>query len=161
MSQWLRRIRAILVMGVIWAIGGIGVGGLIELVDNVLPAAHGFTRLVDMWPQTLAILAFPHGVVFAILLGVLRGHRRFEELSLPQFAAWGALAGVALGAVAMALGAGIGFVAMTTLLSAVGGATSLQVARMAERRGLLGAAAPDARTELADGRTRELLGRRD
>jgi O-antigen/teichoic acid export membrane protein len=136
-NPWLRRVRAVVVMGLIWALGGIALGGLLELVDNVASAAHPLTRLVDMWPQTLAVVAFPHGVAFAVVLGIARGRRRFEELSLSQFAGWGAVAGAVLGAVALALGAPIAFVAVTTLLSALGGAASLALARTAEERGLL------------------------
>jgi O-antigen/teichoic acid export membrane protein len=126
-------------MGLIWAVGGLLLGGVIELVDNVLPAAHPFTRLVDMWPQSLAMLAFPHGVIFAVVLGVVGSRRRFEEFSLSAFAGWGAVAGLLFGVVELALGAGVAFVGVTTLLSAVAGASSLVLARTAERRGLLGA----------------------
>jgi hypothetical protein len=153
-KTWLRRIRAVVGMGLIWAVGGLFLGGLIELLDNVLPAAHPFTRLIDMWPQTLAILAFRRGVLFAVVLGIVGGRRRFEEFSLSEFAAWGAAAGLVLGAVAMALGAGVVFAGITTLLSAIAGAGSLVLARMAESRGLLGAGAGAAEPQA-------VLGRRD
>lgn len=125
-------------MGLIWALGGLAIGGLIELLDNVLPGGLPMASAVDMWPQTLALLAFRRGVVFGIVLGITRGRRRFDELSLARFALWGAAAGLAVGAVAIASGAAIGFVAVTTLLSAVAGAGSLALARMAEGRGMLG-----------------------
>ena len=141
MRKWLRRLRGVVGMGLMWAVGGLCVGGGIELVDNLLPAAHPLTRLVDMWPQTLAILAFRRGVVFAVVLGLARGRRRFEEFSLPQFAAWGAVAGLVVGVPALAMGAGVVFVAITILLSAAAGAGSLALARMAEERGLLAAGA--------------------
>ncbi len=148
---WLRRIRGVVGMGLLWALGGVFVGALLELVDNVAPAAHPLTRRVDMWAPTLAILAFRRGVVFAVVLGLARGRRRFEELSLAQFAAWGAVAGLLLGAVAMAGGAGVGFVAVTTLLSAAAGAGSLALARAAEQRGLLGAGGDGRRPGLPGG----------
>jgi hypothetical protein len=161
MRQWLRRIRGVLGMGLIWAVGGLGVGGLIELLDNVLPGGLAMASAVDMWPQTLAIVAFRRGVVFAIVLGLARGHRRFEDFSLAEFAAWGAVAGVVLGVLAVAMGSGIGFAAVTTLLSAAGGASELALARMAERRELL-PAGPDApEAGLTAGERRELLGRSD
>jgi hypothetical protein len=158
-TKWLKRIRGVVGMGLIWAVGGLCIGALIELVDNVAPSAHSFTRLVDMWPQTLAIVAFRRGVLFALVLGVARGGRRFEEFSLAQFAAWGAAAGLALGLVSMASGAGILFLVITTLLSALAGAGSLALARVAERRGLVGAGAAEAR--LAPSGTRELAARGD
>jgi hypothetical protein len=148
-------------MGLIWAVGGAFVGGLIELLDNVASAAHPFTRLVDMWPPTLAVLFFRRGVVFAVVLGVARGHRRFEEFSLAQFAAWGAVAGLVLGAPAMAMGAGVLFVAITTVLSAVAGASTLALARLAGARGLLDAGAGARDAGLTGGEARRLLGRRD
>jgi hypothetical protein len=125
-------------MGLIWALGGLAIGGLIELLDNILPGGLAMASAVDMWPQTLAILAFRRGLVFGAVLGIARGRRRFEELSLAQFALWGAAAGLVVGAVAIAKGAGVGFVVVTTLLSAIAGAGSLALARMAEGRGLLG-----------------------
>ena len=142
--QWLRRVRGVIGMGLIWAAGGIAVGGLIELLANVLPGGLPMASAVDMWPQTLAVLAFRRGVVFGVVLGLARGGRRFEEFSLAQFAAWGAVAGLVVGAIALAKGAGVAFVAVTTLLSAVAGAGSLALARLAEQRGLLDARAPVA-----------------
>ena len=102
MTQWARRVRGVLGMGLAWAIGGVGVAGVLETLDNVLPAAHPVTRLVDMWPQVLAILGFVAGVLFAIVLGAMARRRRFEEFSFTGFAALGALAGALLGALAEA-----------------------------------------------------------
>ena len=141
MQQWLRRVRGVVGMGLLWAAGGAAVGGLVELLANVLPGGLPMASAVDMWPQTLAILAFRRGVVFAVVLGIARGRRRFGELSLSEFAVCGAVAGLVLGVLAMAMGAGIAFAGVTTLLSAVAGAGSLALARMAETRGLLGAGA--------------------
>lgn len=136
MQKWLRRVRGVVGMGLLWAVGWAGVGGVIELLANVLPGGLLMASAVDMWPQTLAILGFRRGVVFGVVLGIAGGRRRFEEFSLSQFAAWGAVAGLVLGAVAMAKGAGVVFVGITTLLSAVAGAGSLALARMAEKREL-------------------------
>ena len=160
MRHWLRRIRGVLGMALVWAVGGLGIGGLIELLDNVLPGGLAMASAVDMWPQTLAILAFRRGVVFAIVLGIAKGRRRFEEFSLAQFAAWGAVAGLVLGVLAVAMGAGVVFVGVTTLLSALAGAGSLALARTAEERGLLDGRESVAEAGLAAGRAREVLGRR-
>lgn len=140
MSVWLRRVRAVVGMGLLWALGGIAVAGVLELLDNLTAAAHPVTRRVDMWPQTLAMLGFACGVLFAVLLGVRGRRRRFEEFTLAQFTAWGVAAGALLGSAGMALGAGPLLLLVTTLLGALGGASSLALARTAERRGLLGAA---------------------
>jgi hypothetical protein len=49
---------------------------------------HG--AILDMWPQTLAIVGFVGGVVFSAVLGIAERRRRFGELSIPRFSAWGA-----------------------------------------------------------------------
>ena len=159
-KKWLRRIRGAVGMGLVWAAGGAGVGGLIELLANVLPGGLPMASAVDMWPQTLAILGFRRGVVFGVVLGMAGGRRRFEEFSLSQFAALGAVAGLVLGVVAVAKGAGVVFLGVTTLLSALAGAGSLALARRAEQRGLLDAGGDVAEAGLAQGRAPELLGRR-
>ena len=105
MKNWLRRIRGAALMGVAWAVAWASVGMLIELVHNVWPNPLG--RMVDIWPAALGAPAFLGAFAFSILLGVAGRRRRFAELSLPGFAAMGALGGalVSLGpAVMVALG---------------------------------------------------------
>ena len=138
MTGW-RRLRGALGTGLIWAAGGAGVGGLIELLDNVLPGGLAMASAVDMWPQTLAIPSFIGGVLFATVLGIAAGRRRFDELSLPLFAALGALSGLLLGALGVSLGAPSVFMAITTLWSATAAAASLALARRSAERGLLDA----------------------
>ena len=150
MAQWTRRLRGVLGMGFAWAVGGIGVAGILETLDNVSAATHPVTRLVDMWPQTLAIVGFVAGVLFAIILGVVARRRRFEEFTFPQFAGLGAIAGVLVSLLALATGAPLAIPVILTLAGTLGGASSLLVARIAERRGLLGP---------GDDRTRALLDR--
>lgn len=152
MKQLLRRVRGALGMGLVWAVGGLCVGGLIELILNILPGPDDF--ILDMWPQALAMLGFLGGVIFGTVLGIAASRRRFDELSLPAFTGWGVMAGLLLGALGLALGAPAAFSVVTTLAGAIGGAASLALARMAEDRGLLraGAAADEAP---------ELIGRGD
>lgn len=159
--SWTRRIRGVVGMGLIWAVGGAGVGGMIELLDNVLPGGLPMASAVDMWPQTLAIPSFLGGVVFAVVLGIAGGRRRFDELSLPQFAAWGAVAGLLLGGLALSRGAPVIFVGITTLWSAIAAAGSLALARMAAKRDLLASGADAAEAGLTEDEARRLLGRRD
>jgi O-antigen/teichoic acid export membrane protein len=161
MSQALRRVRGAVGMGLVWAIGGAGVGGLIELLDNVVPAAHGFTRQVDMWPQVLAIPSFMLGVLFAVVLGIVGARRRFDQLSVPQFAGWGAMAGLLLGLWPVSNGAPIYALAITSLWSAIAAASSLALARRAEDRELLAAGEGVAGAGLSEREARELLGRGD
>ena len=158
MRQWRRRIRGAVGMGLIWAAGGAGVGGLIELLDNVLPGGLAMASAVDMWPQTLAIPGFLGGAVFAVVLGIAGGRHRFDELSLPRFAAWGAVAGLLLGGLGMAAGAPAIFLGITTLGSALAASGSLALARMAEGRRVLAAGANVTEDGRVAGEGRELLG---
>jgi len=141
MKGWLRRIRGAVGMGLTWAVGWAVVGGGVMegLVDP-----HG--KILDMWPQTLAIPGFLSGAVFSMLLWVAGGRRRFDELSLSRFGAWGAVAGLLLGVFAVGTGAASGVLPLwlraaaiigpVTLLSAASAVGSLALARMAERRRL-------------------------
>lgn len=134
MAQWTRRVRGVLGLGVLWGIGMAGVGGVIELLDNLFPGALPFARAVDMWPQTLAIPGFLGGALFGIVLSVAQRRRRFDELSLPGFAAWGAVGGVFLGALGTLLGAPIAFVGISALVSAGAATGSLALARRSQLR---------------------------
>jgi len=82
-------------MGLTWAIGWALVGFAIEAIHNVWPNPLG--SLVDIWPAVLAYPAFLGGVVFSAVLGVAGRQRRFDELSLPRFAVWGAVGGLLVG----------------------------------------------------------------
>ena len=92
MQNWLRRIRGAIGMGLTWAVGWGLVGFLIEFVQEVVPGWNG--ALVDIWPMALAIPGFFSGVVFAGVLSIAGGRRRFDEISLLAFAGWGALGGL-------------------------------------------------------------------
>jgi hypothetical protein len=149
MNTWVKRLRGALGMGLIWAAGGVAIGGLIELLDNVLPAGLPITSRVDMWPQTLAIPGFFGGLIFAVVLMIAGGRSRLEELSMPRFAAWGAIAGLLMGGVAMSIGAPVAFLGITALVGAAAGSSYLLLARRAERQELLTArSAEEATREL-------------
>jgi hypothetical protein len=143
MNKWLRWTRAAFGMGLAWAFGWGFVGGLIELASNLGIHLPWFS-LIDMWPQTLAIPGFVGGAIFSVVLRIAAGSRRFEELSVPKFGAWGALAGALLGGLLVAVfGGSVGIAAVvisvTTLLGAISGSGTLAIARMAEQREQLGA----------------------
>ena len=144
MPTWFKRVRATLGMGLLWAAGGMGVGGVIELLDNVLPGGLAMASRVDMWPQTLAIPGFIGGVLFAVVLMIAARVQRFDELSMPRFAAWGAVAGLALGVIAMAIGAPVMFLGIMSLAGTVAGAGSLLIARRASSPAALPRADDDA-----------------
>lgn len=92
MRRWWRRVRGAVRMGLIWGTAWAAVGMLIELVHNIWPNPLG--ALVDIWPAALGAPAFLGGLAFSALLGLAARRRRFSELSLPGFAALGALGGV-------------------------------------------------------------------
>lgn len=142
MGAFLRRIRAAVGMGLTWAVGWALVGFGIELIHNIWPNPVG--ALVDIWPAVLAYPAFFGGLAFSTVLGVAGRRRRFDELSLPRFAAWGALGGLLLGLLPAALAltgaatltGAVVVVGAITLLSTVSAGGSLMLARMAVDREL-------------------------
>ncbi len=141
MPTWLRRVRGVLGMGVIWAVGGACVGGAIELLDNVLPGRLAFIARVDMWPQTLAIPGFISGALFAtvLMLANLRARTRGDSsaMSFSRFASIGAIAGILLGAIAMTIGAPLLFVVATTVWGVTAASGSFLFARRATTRAQL------------------------
>ena len=158
MRQWMRRVRGVLGMGVVWAIGGLGVAAVIEGADNVTPGGIQAIHVIDMWPPILLVAGFIGGVVFGTLLGVVGARRRFEDLSFPRFTALGLVTGAVLAGLVVATG-GPGLAAAVMLGSgAVGGASSLWVARVAERRGLLRGGADADRVPRAEREARLPLG---
>ena len=130
--RWLRRIRGAVGVGITWAIGWAGVGFLIELFVD----PHG--RIADIWPMVLGIPGFFGGAIFAVVLGMAEGRRRFDELSLARFGAWGALTGALLGVIgAVWIGLSGMLIIPLTLLGAASATGSLALARMGGERELL------------------------
>jgi hypothetical protein len=92
-------------------------------------------------PLVLGVLGFLAGIVFSSLLAMTERRRRLDQLSLPRFAAWGAVGGLLL-SVLFAAAASLGLrdvLALAPTLaiaSAVSAAGSLVVAKRAERREL-------------------------
>ena len=137
MSSWLRRARGVLGMGVAWAVGGLGVAAVLEGADNVTPGGIAAIHVIDMWPPLLLVAGFVGGLLFGALLGVVGARRRSAPLSFPAFTGLGAATGLLLAGLVVATG-GPALVAAVALASGtIGGAASLAVARVAERRGLL------------------------
>jgi len=138
----LRRVRAAVGMGITWAVAWALLGFGIELVHNIWPNPVG--ALVDIWPAALALPAFFGGLAFSAVLGIAGRRRRFDELSLPRFATWGALGGVLLGLIpGVLVAAGPASVAeaavvvgAVTLLTTVSASGSLLLARTAGDREL-------------------------
>ena len=133
MRKWLRRVRGVLRMGLTWAVAWAVVGG--GLMEGIVDPDG---KILDMWPQTLAIPGFLGGAVFSVLLGMAEGRRRFDELSLARFGALGAASGLLLGVLAIATGAASGaplwlraavIIGPVTLLNAASAAVPLALAK--------------------------------
>jgi hypothetical protein len=143
MKKWLRRVRGAIGMGLTW--GAVwGFAGAIVTLGFLLKTG---SRPDAPFPIVLAAFGFVAGVVFSGVLGLVEGRRRFSQMSLPRFAAWGAIGGLLLSTtfvVAVSLG---GDPALLQNLLVVGpafalagagsAAGSLALARRAQHRVLL------------------------
>ena len=169
MRKWLRRIRGAVGMGLTWAAGWSPIGAVIGLVMGVvfIGPGVGLAGVVARYVGLFATLGFFGGAIFSTVLRITEGRRRFDELSLPRFAAWGGLGGFLLGVLAITggiLGLG-GLTPVTaivagaaTLLGAGSAAGSLALARRAHDQELLEAGADIADAGLTEKETHELLG---
>ena len=163
MKGWLRRIRGVIGMGLTWAVAWALVGVLIGLAWTLGVPMEWFVEVFDAPLPALAVPGFFAGAVFSTVLGIAGRRRRFDELSLPRFAAWGAVGGVLLTLPIVAMAAVPGAVmavavGTVTLLSAGSAAGSLVLARMSEKRELLDLGAEVADVGLPEGEAQELLG---
>jgi hypothetical protein len=155
MKKWLRRIRAAVTMGLIWAVPWALVAVLIGLVVDPDESMD------EMWPLIGAYPGFLGGVLFSIVLSIAERHRNLSELSVRRFGAWGAVAGLVIGVLPFMLGtpsADIDVARLATvvigsfaLMSAASAAGSLALARRGEARELLDAGADAADPRLGDG----------
>ncbi len=135
MTTWGRRIRAAVGIGLTWAAAWFGAGMVLLLIVGVGAADVPF-------PLFFGFLGFLAGATFSIVLGIVARKRRFDQLSLPRFAAWGAVGGLLLSGV-VSLFAGLGELLVLSTVFAAAGALSaagtLTLARRAERQALLDA----------------------
>jgi hypothetical protein len=162
MRKWLRRIRGAVGMGVAWAVAWAIVGG--GVMEGIVDPDG---KILDMWPQTLAIPGFFGGVVFSMVLSIAEGRRRFDELSLPRVGALGAVTGLLLGGLALAAGAAPDvppwlraavIIGPVTVLGAISASALLALARMGDEQELPAAGADADDLALTESEKRELLG---
>ena len=154
MSKWLRRIRGAIGMGFIWGAAWSGAG-------IVVAAAFRFHADAP-FPLIFGVLGFIAGIIFSAFLALTAGRRRFDQMSLPRFAGWGAMGGMLLSALfANAASLDWGDVLAITptfaLACAVCASGSLAVARRAERRELPEIRGNTAEAELTNHEKRKLL----
>jgi len=139
MKNWLRSVgRAVgfgLAWAIVWAPLAVLIGTTIVDPDNSMD---------EMWVAVGAYPGFLCGVIFFVLVGVVEGHRRFDELSLSRVATWGGVAGLLVGVLPFLLGdsntavpvwlLGVVVVGSITLLSVVSALGSAMLLRTVERR---------------------------
>ena len=146
---WLRRMRGALGMGMVWAFAWAMGGLLIGLLSNVTPFLpwHLFFDVFDAPLPAMAMPGFFFGATFSMVLSIAGRGRKFTELSLLRFTAWGALGGLLLSLPFMLIvephGSTAAYSPMIlriligapmTLFSAVSAFGSLMLARLGERR---------------------------
>jgi len=156
MRKWLRRIRGAIGMGFAWAIGWGAVGGVPRWVFGVntdLPIGLLF-----------GVLGFFGGVAFSAVLAATERRRRFDQMSLPRFAAAGAAGGILLSAVfavpaSLSWGDVLVLAPTLALASGVSAVASLALARRAVRRELADGSSDNA--EVADHKKGKFLGASD
>lgn len=160
MKKWLRRVRGAIGMGVTWALVWAPVAVLIGLVVD--PDGS----MDEMWPAIGAYPGFLGGVVFSTVLAIAARRRGLDDLSLSRVAAWGAAAGLLVGALPFTIGEPTSdrpvwilasvVIGTITVLSAASAAGSLALARSAGKRQLPGAGTDPHRT-LTDPRGRDAV----
>ena len=155
MRKWLRRIRGAIGIGLTWAMTWFGAGLVWRFVVGFPPGDVPF-------PIIFGALGLLAGTTFSAVLSVVEGRRRFDEMSVPRFAALGAFAGLIFSiALGSALGLGEELLVLgpvVTLAGAVSAAGTLVLARKAEERESLTATADLADVGLSEEETRRLLG---
>jgi Uma2 family endonuclease len=153
MKMWLRRIRGAIGMGFTWA--------LAWFIAGMVPRwVLGINADVP-FPLVFGVLGFLAGVTFSGVILVTERRRSFDQISIPRFAAWGALGGLLLSAVfsrMASLGwADVMMIAPTfALSSALCASGSLAIARRAMRQDRLDSPVNNADVELTDDGKRSL-----
>ena len=145
MTRWLQRLCGAIGMGLTWAAGWVPVGAVTGLITGAVLGLFPLGRITVNYAILFGVLGFVGGTIFSTVVSIAEGRRRFAQLSLPRFVAWGALGGLMLGGLAVTagilgsgftvLGAVIGGVA--TLLGASSAAGTLMIARATDDQVLL------------------------
>lgn len=155
MNDLWRRLRGAFGIGVTWGTGWALLGAVLAWVLWILfDPPVGLGSIAATNAATFGFLGFLGGALFSGVLRLAEGRRRFDELSLPRFTAWGAVGGLLLrgmavfgslwGAGGPAVVGGV-IVAASGALGAGSAAATLALARRAEGRDLL-----EAEAEIAD-----------
>lgn len=155
MRKWLRRVRGAIGIGITWGVVWSASGTVPRWIFGFNPDAP--------FPIIFGVLGFVAGVTFSGLLALTESRRRFEEMSLPRFAGWGAVGGLLLSAFfanVASLGWGDALMIAPTFAVACAACASgsLALARRAVSRELPGTREDPADAELTDSAKRNVLG---
>jgi hypothetical protein len=163
MKKWLRRIRGAVGMGLTWAVAWGGAGTIVMLGFLLRTGS----RPDAPFPLMFGAAGFVAGLIFSGVLGLVDGRRRFDQMSLPRFAVWGAAGGFLLAAtsvVAIALSGDPAFlwnlvvVGPVFAVAAAGSAAgSLALAKRAHDRELLATNEDETAVGLSEGEARKAL----
>lgn len=142
MRMLLRRIRGAIGTGVTWAVAWSAAGLVPRWVFGVVTDAP--------FPIIFGVLGFMAGVIFSVVLMLTEGRRKFDQMSLPRFAGWGAAGGFLLSIIfgrlaSLGWGDWLAIAPTFAVASAICASGSLALARRAMRRELL-----DSRAETAE-----------
>jgi hypothetical protein len=148
MTNWLRRIKGGVGIGLTWAVAWVPIGAITALGLSVVgDVVGGLLPFVVTSALLFAALGFIGGNLFSAVLQLRGVRRRFDELTVPSFALWGGVAGLLVPGIAEILGrlAGIAIfggpglqvgdvvvACVASLLSAGSAAGSLAIARKAD-----------------------------
>lgn len=132
-------------MGLTWAAAWLPVGAVTGLITGVVLDLLPLSRITLNYAMMFGVLGFVGGTIFSAVLSIADGRRRFDQLSLPRFVAWGALGGLLLGGAAVSVellgsgftGLGAVIAGVATLLGAGSAAGTLLIARAAGAQPLL------------------------
>ena len=155
MKKWLRRIRAAVTMGLLWAVPWAIVAVVIGMVVDPDDSMDEMWFLIGAYPGFLG------GVLFSIVLAIAERRRNLSELSVRRFGAWGAGAGLAIGVLPFLLGTpsadievarlATAVIGSFTVMSAASAAGSLALARRGQARQLLDPGTDASNARLGDG----------
>ncbi|MFC1639354.1 hypothetical protein ACFL3B_01165 [Gemmatimonadota bacterium] len=165
MKKWLRRFRGAIKMGLTWGFTWFA-AGMVMMLGSLL--VTGSTGADVPYPLGFGALGFLAGVTFSGILVIGEGRRSFDQMSLPRFAAWGAMGGLLFSVIfvvaAAAIAEGAAFlqnlVFLGPLFAGIGAVSAsglLALARRAQNRELLEAGSEVAEVGLTAAEKKELL----
>ena len=139
MKNWIIHIRDAVAMGLTWAVQWAVLAVLIGTITESLSGYSIEKNHLDPL-MALAMPGFIVGVVFYTVIWFAESGRRFDELSLPRLAAWGAVVGLLLGMLSFALGTPTARFQLWLVVVIIVGSSTLLSTVSAVGSGLLGLA---------------------